>query len=92
MRRRYDGLGRDLVDGIVRRHGSRAVRVLGNAAGIADLGQHFGAGLTEREVRYLTTQEWAVTGEDVLWRRTRCGLHMSADERSAVESFMRQPR
>jgi glycerol-3-phosphate dehydrogenase len=90
MRRRYDSLGRDLVDGIVRRHGSRAVRVLGNATGIADLGRHFGAGLTECEVRYFMVQEWAQTAEDVLWRRTRCGLHMDQGERGAVAQFMRQ--
>jgi glycerol-3-phosphate dehydrogenase len=90
MYRRYDNLGRDLVDGIVRRHGSRAVRVLGNASGIADLGRHFGAGLTERELRYLATEEWAQTAEDVLWRRTRCGLHMDAAQREAVAAFLRQ--
>jgi glycerol-3-phosphate dehydrogenase len=92
MHRRYDKLGRDLLDGIVRRHGSRSVRVLGNARSSADLGRFFGGGLTEAEVRYLGAEEWAVTGEDVLWRRTRCGLHMTPAEREAVTAFMQQDR
>jgi glycerol-3-phosphate dehydrogenase len=92
MYRRYDTLGRDLVDGIVRRHGSRSVRLLGNARTSADLGRYFGGGLTEAEVRYLGAEEWAMTGEDVLWRRTKCGLHMTPAEREAVTAFMQQDR
>jgi glycerol-3-phosphate dehydrogenase len=89
MHRRYDTLGRDLVDGVVRRHGSRSARILGTARAAADLGRYFGGGLTEAEVRYLVGEEWAATAEDVLWRRTKCGLHMSATEREAVEEFFR---
>ncbi len=89
MRERYPGLGRDLLEGIVRRHGSRAPRVLGAARSITELGRHFGAGLTEREVEYLVTEEWATEADDVLWRRTKCGLHMSEGERAAVGAFMK---
>ena len=88
MYARYSTLGRELVDGIVRRHGSRAPRILENARSIADLGRHFGAGLTEREVEYLVAEEWAETAEDILWRRTKCGLHMDEAQRSAVEAFL----
>ena len=89
MRESYPGLGRDLVEGVVRRHGSRAPQVLGHARSIAELGRHFGAGLTEREVEYLVAEEWGVESADILWRRTKCGLHMSADERAAVDAFMK---
>ena len=89
MRERYAGLGRDLLEGIVRRHGSRAPQVLGEARSIAELGRHFGAGLTEREVEYLAAEEWGVEADDILWRRTKCGLHMSAAERAAVDAFMK---
>lgn len=88
MQARYRTLGRELVEGIVRRHGSRAPRILGEARSIADLGRHFGAGLTEREIDYLVTEEWAETGEDVLWRRTKCGLHMDEAARRAVDDFV----
>lgn len=88
MHARYSRLGRDLVDGIVRRHGSRAAAILGAARSIDDLGRHFGAGLTEREVEHFRASEWAVAAQDVLWRRTKCGLHMTAEERAAVERHL----
>jgi len=43
-----------------------------------------GGGLTEREVVYLRENEWACAPDDVLWRRTKCGLHISADRRAAA--------
>ena len=85
---RYSRLGRDLVAGIVRRHGSRASRILGEARSIEDLGAHFGAGLTQREVEYLRAEEWAASAEDILWRRTKCGLHMDHAQRRALEAFV----
>ena len=62
--------------------------VLGNAQSIDELGRHFGAGLTEREVEFLRAEEWATTADDILWRRTKCGLHMSEEQRAAVSQFM----
>jgi D-erythritol 1-phosphate dehydrogenase len=90
MHAQYPRLGRDLVEGVVRRHGSRATRVLKDASLPEHLGRNFGGGLTEREIDYLVTEEWAVTAEDVLWRRTKCGLRMTVPEREAVATFMRQ--
>jgi glycerol-3-phosphate dehydrogenase len=81
---RYPGIGRETLRGIFRRHGSHAAEV----AGDGKLGELFGAGLHERELRYLAEREWAQTAEDVLWRRTKAGLHMSAAQRARVASFM----
>jgi glycerol-3-phosphate dehydrogenase len=69
---------------LARRYGSLTGEVVGDARGAADLGQPLGGGLTEREVRYLSEREWARSAEDVLWRRTKCGLHMNAIERDAA--------
>jgi glycerol-3-phosphate dehydrogenase len=66
--------------GIFRRHGTLSPEVLGDGR----IGEHYGAGLTEREVRYFMEREWARTAEDVLWRRTKCGLHMTEVERRRV--------
>jgi D-erythritol 1-phosphate dehydrogenase len=88
MHARYASLGRDLVEGVVRRHGSRTPRVLGDARAPGELGRSFGAGLTQREVEYLVTDEWAETADDILWRRTKCGLHMDAAQREAVGAFL----
>jgi glycerol-3-phosphate dehydrogenase len=90
MHARYPDLGRDLVEGVVRRHGTRTLKVLGDARYPEGLGRGFGAGLTQREVEYLVAEEWAETAEDILWRRTKCGLHMTAPQRDAVDAFMKQ--
>ena len=88
MHARYPTLGRELVEGVVRRHGSRTPRVLGEASTLADLGIHFGAGLTSREIDYLVAEEWAQSAEDVLWRRTKCGLHLDEPARAAVKEYL----
>ncbi len=74
---------------LVRLYGTRASRIVGNARSLADLGRCFGTELYEAEVRYLVDQEWAVTAEDVLWRRTKRGLHFKADEVAALETYMK---
>jgi glycerol-3-phosphate dehydrogenase len=69
-------------------YGTRAAKLLGNAKSLADLGQSFGAGLTESEVRYLMSSEWARTAEDVVWRRSKLGLRLSAAEIAALDDWM----
>ena len=81
---RYAGLPQETLEGVLRRHGMRAVEVLGEARTASDLGEDFGAGLCERELSYLQQCEWARSAEDVLWRRTKCGLAMSAVQRARV--------
>ncbi len=73
-----------LLDGLARRHGTRIGTVLGDARRLEDMGADLGGGLTEREVRYFATHEWARTAEDVLWRRTKAGLHFASEADRAV--------
>ncbi|MEZ5856506.1 MAG: glycerol-3-phosphate dehydrogenase [Hyphomicrobiaceae bacterium] len=82
--KRRPELPRGLLAQIARRHGSLTEEVLGDGKGVEDLGQHYGHSLYEREVRYLVAHEWASTSEDILWRRTKAGLHMNAMQRAAV--------
>ena len=77
---RYRALPEPLVRGVFRRHGSETPSVLGDG----QLGEDYGGGLTERELRYMLEHEWARSADDVLWRRTKCGLHMSAAQRRRV--------
>jgi glycerol-3-phosphate dehydrogenase len=72
----------------------RLVRLYGTAApeaaGPADApGHDFGAGLHESEIDYLIRREWARTGEDVLWRRTKLGLRLSEAEAREVDAHVR---
>ena len=69
-------------------YGTRASKVLGNAKSMADLGQSFGATLTESEVRYLMAAEWARTAEDIVWRRSKLGLRLSAAEIAAIDDWI----
>jgi glycerol-3-phosphate dehydrogenase len=69
---------------IFRRHGTHAQAVVGDG----DLGEDFGAGLTERELRYFVEREWAQTAEDVLWRRSKTGLLMTATQRERVAQVL----
>ena len=81
-----------LTDGhalrLVSAYGTRIGKVLGTATQIDDLGICFGSDLTAAEVRYLMDTEWALTAEDVLWRRSKLGLRFSPGERTVLERFM----
>ena len=85
---RYPFLDQALAERLVRLYGTRATAILGEAAGIADLGEQFGHGLTSVEVDYLVTQEWARTAQDVLWRRTKLGLHFTLAETARLEQYL----
>ncbi len=85
-------LPKDLVRILARRHGSGLDDLLENVRTVGDLGRHFGGHLYEVEVRYLIRDEWAVEAEDILWRRTKEGLHMTAAERDAFARWMAEQR
>jgi len=84
LAREHPGFERPYLIRLARRHGSRVPVVLGDARKLADMGALLGPSLTEREVIYLKEREWAASAEDILWRRTKAGLHLSADERARV--------
>ncbi|MGV1963910.1 glycerol-3-phosphate dehydrogenase [Rhizobium rhizogenes] len=73
---------------LVRRYGTKASVLLGTARKIEDLGRHFGSDLYEAEVLYLMEHEWARTTKDILWRRSKKGLHLSHSEVSLLDSFI----
>ena len=81
LRRRKPGFDPELLRGMARRHGTDCETIIGDARDQAGLGQSFGAGLTEREVIHMRDREWARTAEDVLWRRSKVGLHLAAGQR-----------
>ncbi|MDG3043037.1 glycerol-3-phosphate dehydrogenase [Roseicyclus marinus] len=73
---------------LVRAYGTEARQILGDAVTAADLGQDFGATLTEAEVRWLMAQEYARSAEDVLWRRSKLGLRVTEDQARALDDWM----
>jgi glycerol-3-phosphate dehydrogenase len=86
--KRYPKLPAAVVHDVGRRHGSLATTLLGDAKTMADLGRDFGGALTEREVDYVVRNEWATTADDVLWRRTKCGLWLDERQRAAVAAHV----
>ena len=84
LRARYPKLPGEVLSGVLQRHGALASKVLGEG----DVGENYGAGLTEREVRYFIDSEWARSAEDVLWRRSKAGLHLDARQRARVEALL----
>ena len=62
--------------------------MIGGAGSLAGLGQCLGPNFYEAEVRYLMAEEWAETAEDILTRRTKHGLHMSAEEKAAFGAWL----
>ena len=86
--RRRASLPQPLLTELVKRHGTLTERVLGDSRTPADLGQMFGEHLSEREVDYLRRNEWARSADDVLWRRTKCGLGADAAQRAALAEFL----
>ena len=89
-RQRWRFLDERQAQRLVCAYGTRIADVLGEARSRDELGQAFGPELTEAEVRYLMTKEWARFADDILWRRTKLGLTMAPADRDALTSFMAQ--
>ncbi|MBV9288021.1 MAG: glycerol-3-phosphate dehydrogenase [Hyphomicrobiales bacterium] len=96
--RRWPWLPSSLAEGYARRYGARIAELIDGATSMADLGRHFGDGLYEREARFVTANEWAESAEDILERRTKHHLRLSAEERRSFEAWLaavaggREPR
>ena len=74
-----------------RLYGARTNLVVGAARSLEDLGRRFGPSLTEAEALYLRANEWAQTAEDVLERRTKHGLQLTAAERADFTAWFASP-
>ena len=88
LRQGYPGLEPALLRRLARAYGTRATLVLGDAKEATDLGQMFGAGLHAREVDYLIENEWALTADDVLWRRSKLGLRIKPQDKERLAAYM----
>ncbi|WP_311274400.1 glycerol-3-phosphate dehydrogenase [Methylobacterium sp. WCS2018Hpa-22] len=73
---------------LARAYGTCTDELLGPARSLADLGTDFGEGLTAAEVDYLIDREWARSAQDILWRRSKLGLHLSPEGQARLEDYM----
>lgn len=89
LQRQYSWLSEKILCRFVRSYGTLSFRILLGCKSIQDLGQHFGAGLYEREVEYLLGHEWAFDVDDILWRRSKLGLFLSSEEQRELAEYVR---
>ncbi len=92
LRAGYPFLSEAHAGRLVEAYGTRAQAIVSGARSMGDLGRLFGADLTEAEVAFLVAEEWAATADDILWRRSKLGLHFSAAEVAALEDWLAEPR
>src|SRR5947209_1779574 len=88
LQRNYPFLTPGHANRLVHAYGTRAVKLLGTAKSMADLGKSFGASLTEKEIKYLMAVEWALTADDIVWRRSKLGLRLTADQIAAIDTWI----
>jgi len=89
LRRNYPFLNQEHASRLAHAYGTRASKLLGGAKSMADLGEPFGATLTAAEIRYLMASE--LTAEDIVWRRSKLGLRLSAAEIAAIAASGARP-
>ncbi|MBW4093237.1 MAG: glycerol-3-phosphate dehydrogenase [Proteobacteria bacterium] len=85
LRSRHAFLSEAEARRLVTSYGTRAEYILDGATTTAALGRQFGAGLSEAELKYLVQAEWARTADDVVWRRSKLGLRLTAAQITAIE-------
>jgi len=84
----YSWMDETLLLDYVRNYGTRVGAVIGTSSSMADLGQHFGGPVYQAEVDYLVQHEFAHSAEDILWRRSKKGLHVPADTAGKLQAYL----
>ena len=88
FRQSHSWLPQDLARRYLRAYGTRTEQLLDGAGDLDGLGEHLGDGLYAAELRYLMRQEWVETADDLLWRRSKMGLHVSADTKQNLAAWI----
>ncbi|UUE45412.1 glycerol-3-phosphate dehydrogenase [Pectobacterium aroidearum] len=91
LRRRFN-LPESLTRRYSRTYGSNSELILTNMKGLGDLGEDFGHDLYEAELRYLVEKEWAVTLDDVIWRRTKLGMRLNDAQKQRISDWLAHHR
>lgn len=87
-RHQYAWLPQPLLQRWARAYGTRLGAMLAHSRTLADLGEEIVPGLFEVEADYLVRQEWARSAEDILWRRTKLGLHVPAGAAAKLDEWL----
>jgi glycerol-3-phosphate dehydrogenase len=88
LQQRYHWLPPALVARYANAYGSRTDAMLAGCGGPEGMGREILPGLYEIELRYLMAHEWARCADDVLWRRSKMGLHLGPDSAGTLDEWM----
>jgi len=88
MARRHAWLDHALLERYARSYGTRMERLLAGCDSMDDLGEMVLPGLPAREIEYLRREEFAVTAEDILYRRSKLGVHLPADSVARLDRWL----
>jgi glycerol-3-phosphate dehydrogenase len=88
MARRFPWLPVTVRERYARAYGTRIVKLIGAARTLAMMGREVLPGLYEREIDYLCGFEWAHTARDILWRRSKLGLHLPPDSEARLDAWL----
>jgi len=89
-RQQYSWLDEQVLQDYARNYGTEIEHLLSGCSAMVDLGEYFGGGLYECEVSYLVTYEWAEQTDDILWRRTKKGLHLPAGSKLRLQMWLQR--
>jgi len=90
LQREYAWLPAPLVARYARAYGTRIHLLLDGRADVAAMGEEIAAGLYAAEVDYLRRHEWAVSAADILWRRSKLGLHLPRETADRLDAWLSQ--
>jgi glycerol-3-phosphate dehydrogenase len=88
MARRFPWLPVTVRERYCRAYGTRIVKLIGAARNLAMMGEEVLPGLYEREIDYLCGYEWAAAARDILWRRSKLGLHLPPDSAARLDAWL----
>ncbi|KOY63264.1 glycerol-3-phosphate dehydrogenase [Photorhabdus heterorhabditis] len=88
LRKRYNWLPEGVAVRYARTYGSNSELILQSANNLTDLGESFGQGLYEAELRYLLDNEWAVELDDAIWRRTKLGMWLNEEQKQRITVWL----
>ena len=92
QQQKYAWLPAALMARYARAYGTRADTLLAGRRNLADMGEEIVSGLYAAEVDYLMRCEWAVNAADILWRRSKLGLHLPKDAEAKLDGWMQANR
>lgn len=90
MASKHGWLGPDIISRWMKTYGTQAFEIVNGLRSMGDMGVCFGANLYQKEVDYLRKYEWAMTAEDILWRRTKLGYQFSDKEVQSLQNYLQQ--